>query len=136
MACPFFQPLQPASRPAHAGARLPLIREYDGLCHAGGAPVPAPADVRFQCCNRGYSGDDCTAFPDSETLSCLRYAIRAESAQMLQVLCIEESEHRPIRWMEAGYDIASGAVEGDMSAIMRAQAAAFARAYLDCRGTK
>ncbi len=132
MPCPFFEPIEPLSNPCHPGARLALIREYDGLCHASGAPAQAPADMRFPYCNHGYSRSHCPSFPDAEHISCMRYAIRAEHATGFRILCIEECDHTPLRWVEVQFETASGAASGDVPPLVRAQAEAFGRSYVAC----
>jgi hypothetical protein len=136
MPCPFFEPTQPVPSPAHPGARLPLIREYDGYCHACGDVKTAPEELRFECCNHGYSRSKCPCFPAAEPVSCIRYTIRGEDGAALRILCIEEQDHTPLRWVEVRFELASSTVSGDVPAILRAQAEAFGRSYLACTATK
>jgi hypothetical protein len=137
MACPFFEPVKAASVQRHPGARLPLIREFEGFCHASGEGVPAPAEMQFQQCNHGYSRGECASFPAIETRSCFRYTALSETLDCLEVLCIDETDHTPTAWQIVRYRVATGTIEpdtnnSDVDICRRSQAAAFARSYLEC----
>lgn len=111
-------------------ARLPLIDEYQGLCHAG-VPVPAPTAIQLRSCNRGYSKADCRSFPAPESRSAIRYTVLRRTVLLLEILCIEEADHGPQSWRKLDFDIASSCLRTDVeNAILRAQAQAFCRSYL------
>lgn len=130
MACPFFQPTVPVDSPKYRGARLPLVREHEGFCHACEPVLPVPAERRFECCNRGYPNFECPCFPSAESIHSRRFAVRAHDQQTLRILCIEERDHTPVTWFEAQFDLASGCVAGEFSVLVRAQIEAFGRSYL------
>jgi hypothetical protein len=131
MGCPFFQPTEAVSQPTHPGARLPLILEYNGLCHASAAGVPVPDEMRFRCCNHGYSRSQCGHFPVAETVSCFRYTVVSETPEQLEILCVEERDHTPVRWQRVQFDIFDNRVHAGLSLCARSQAEAFSRAYLN-----
>lgn len=131
MPCPYFEPQRVAAHPEHTNARLPLIDEYEGLCHARVEPVAAPAALRFQSCNHGYSRGCCEFFPLDDTRSCLRYSVIASTATALDLICIEEEAYAPVRWHSVHYVLETGDLEPDPGEVpMRAQALAFCRSYL------
>jgi hypothetical protein len=132
MPCPFFEPQQPTTSPRYAYARLPLIDEYDGLCRAGERVENASESVRFACCNHGYSKAACGRFPRAEQPSAFRYTVLRESADELQILCIEEREHIPTWHGTVRFEIGiSALMENELSSIVRAQATAFCRSYIE-----
>jgi|SRR5579884_920268 len=129
MACPFFEPQRIAS--AVATGRLPLVDEYDGLCHAGTSPVAVSESARFRCCNHGNSKGCCVFFPARENRSCLRYEVIQRDAQSLCVLCIEEQSYAPLRWYAVQYSCIDGQVSPEPDDLcVRAQVIAFCRSYL------
>ncbi|MGH9581624.1 MAG: hypothetical protein ACRD4O_01660 [Bryobacteraceae bacterium] len=131
MPCPYFEPLTIAER-TEQGARLPLIREYDGRCRASANETAAPEALRFRCCNQGYSRGVCDRFPANERRSCLRYHLNERTALALRVLCVEEENYAPARWYEVNYLIAGDRVEPDVEDLcVRAQILAFCRSYLE-----
>jgi hypothetical protein len=132
MPCPFFEPQQRAAKPAYAHARMPLIDEYDGLCHARAQVEQAPENVRFRCCNHGYSRTECTRFPQTESSSALRYSVVRETGELLQVLCIEERDHVPTPRFTIEFNIGDCSLAAcDLTLVMQAQALAFCRSYVD-----
>jgi hypothetical protein len=109
--------------------RLPLIDEYDGRCLAvSGESKPA---MQLDCCNRGYSRGVCEHFPLSEQRSAFRYTVLQQSADVLEILVIEEQDHAPGRHYQLRYAIAESrlAAEG-LDEAVEAQALAFCRSYL------
>jgi hypothetical protein len=130
MPCPYFEPRN-IVEPRRPNARLPLIDEYDGLCHADSAPVEAPVEVRFRYCNHGYSRGCCERFPSVETRSSLRYTVVRHTGSALDLICIEEQNYTPLRWRALQYLLESECLEPEIDdACMRAQAVAFCRSYL------
>lgn len=131
MPCPYFEPQRVVAHPQYARARLPLIEEYEGACHAGPEPLAAPEDRRFRCCNHGYSRVVCDHFPGGEVRSALRYDVRGRSSEVLEVLWIEEQTFAPTRWQVVSYSIVSEQLEPEIAdSCLRAQLLAFCRSYL------
>jgi hypothetical protein len=131
MPCPYFEPQRAAAHPQYASARLPLIEEYEGVCHAGSEPFAAPADRRFRHCNHGYSRGLCGHFPESEQRSGLRYDVLSRSGEALQVLWIEEQAFAPVRWQVTCYSVANEQLEPEIEdCCVRAQLLAFCRSYM------
>src|SRR5947209_6518910 len=132
MPCPFFEPQRRTGAPAYAQARLPLIDEYEGLCHAGDSPETPPDSARFRCCNHGYSRPACARFPQIEERSALRYSVIRETVETLQVLCIEERDHIPAPAATVRFDLATSTLlANELTFLMQAQALAFCRSYAD-----
>jgi hypothetical protein len=108
--------------------RLPLLREFEGRCHAGAEVIAVPEELRL-CCNLGGL---CDRFPQGERRSRLRYHVSGRTAAALCVLCIEEQNYAPSRWYQVQYLIAEGRVEPEIEdARVRAQVVAFCRAYME-----
>ena len=126
-----FEPVRAVSPPSYASARLPLIDEHDGICHAAMEAIAVPAELRFRACNNGYSECLCGHWPKEETRSALRYSVTAQSDNALEIVCVTEKDHTPMHWLRARYLLDTGALEPVLSDIcMQAQALAFCRAYL------
>ena len=131
MPCPYFEPLNVAAHPQYANARVPLIDEYDGLCHAGTEPLEAPPEMRFRGCNHGYSKECCKRFPTDELRSSFRYDIASRSETALNLVCIEEQDYVPLRWRSITYVMATERLEPELEDQRAyAQALAFCRSYL------
>jgi hypothetical protein len=131
MACPFFQPQSVAPDPKHRNSRLPLLAEYDGFCRASAEPLPAPSELRYACCNHGYSRGLCHHFPSSETRSCLRFDVLRQNPESLELLFVEERDHTPVSWRALRYTFNTESIEPDLQDICaRAQVRAFCRSYL------
>lgn len=132
MPCPQFQPQRVATDPLHTSARLPLIEEYEGLCHAQAEPVTAPPDLRFRYCNHGYSQGACQRMPfAAESPSCSRYNVVRRSESALEILCIQEQNYAPLRWQSVTYFIATDRLAVDLpDPCLTAQLLAFCRSYL------
>ena len=131
MPCPYFEPKQVATDPQHPRARLPLLEEYDGLCHAMRDPLPVSSAVRFQCCNHGYSRGLCERFPGNESRSGVRYNIARRTGTALEIICIEEQQYAPLRWYSITYFFENQRIEPELSDIcIRAQVLAFCKSYL------
>ncbi len=111
--------------------RIPLIEEYDGLCHAAAEPVTAPESARFRWCNHGNSNGCCPVFPVHEVRSCLRYEVVERKEVALRILCIEEQAYAPLRWYQVQYICADGSLHPEPDdGCVRAQVIAFCRSYL------
>ena len=119
------------AKPESPGARLPLIDEYGGLCHATAEPIAVPAELRFRCCNHGYSRGCCSRFPLGEHRSSLRYDVVLRTETTLELICIEEEDYAPLRWHPVQYVLANGILQPELPDVcIRAQAIAFCRSYL------
>jgi hypothetical protein len=136
MPCSYFEPQRIAQRMQHQAGRLPLLDEYDGVCHAGNELLAAPPELRLRCCNQGYSHGVCQRYPTHKSHSGMRYSIIQRSDTVLDVLCIEEQDYTPIWWREVKYLIPDCRLEPEITDIcMRAQVLAFCRSYLDRFGS-
>jgi hypothetical protein len=131
MPCPRFEPVKVVSDPQHANARLPLIDEYDGICHAVAEPFDAPSELRFRNCNHGNSAGACQHFPSGEKRSSLRYSVTGQQGDTLTVVCVEEENYTPVRWSNIRYSVTTGQLETPIQdPSLRAQALAFCQSYL------
>jgi hypothetical protein len=127
MACPFFEPLAPVLHPESRNGRLPLIQEYEGTCHASGTGTNASGSV----CNHGYAQGQCERYPNSEPSVALRYSVLHRNGGELQLMCIAEENHSPVRSMRLHFSSdLNGITERDLEACLMAQAVAFGRSYL------
>jgi len=130
MPCPFFEPQAVVSSPQHPNARLPLLDEYEGTCHAAGDVFPVPFDLRFRCCNHGYSRGSCNRFPLTETRSSVRFNITRATSDFLELLYVEERDYAPLRWHSLCYSVQTEVLEPELSdSCARAQVLAFCRSY-------
>jgi hypothetical protein len=131
MPCPYFEPQRVAAQPAQAAVRLPLIEEYEGLCHAGFVPLPAPADVQFHCCNHGNCAGRCSHFPANALRTSHRFHATRNSPACLEIVHVEELNYTPLAWRPVKYSSGDGLLEPDSSDIcVRSQILAFCRSYL------
>ena len=131
MPCPYFAPRSIAAQPQKPNARLPLIDEYEGWCHAGSGPIEAPAELRFRCCNHGYSKGCCERFPSGDARSSLRYNVVKVVENTLELVCIEEQNYAPLRWRTLQYFSTTQHLEPEPEdACTQAQAIAFCHSYL------
>ena len=127
MACLFFEPLAPVAEPQFRNGRLPLIEEHLGTCHAGTTPTPASGPT----CNHGYARGECERFPSTQPSSALRYTVRPGAPGELELLCIVEESHSPVRTTRLHFSIEfDRLMESDVTTCMASQAVAFCRAYL------
>jgi hypothetical protein len=131
MPCPFFEPRTPLRSSSQSGGRLPLIEQYDGVCHASQPPLPVPETNRFRLCNHGNSKGECPSFPVAESRSCLRYEMIEQTPTHTQILCVEEQAHAPLRWSSIKYDVKKRDFEiAPADVCVHAQALAFTRSFL------
>lgn len=130
MPCPYFEPQQVAEQPQHATARLPLIEEYDGLCHATRDLLAVTPEIRFERCNHGYSRGLCQRFPAGELRSSIRFTIVREDERTIDLICIEEQDYAPLRWRSVQYFFQSECITPELSdRCIHAQVLAFCRSY-------
>lgn len=131
MPCRYFEPLQIVTIPFHPKARLPLIDEYEGLCHAASETVAIPAESRFAGCNHGNRGNLCGRFPADSERSVLRLTVTTKNSDALEILAVEEADHRPVQWQTVRFLLGSEELTPDPNGIcQRAQLVAFCRSYL------
>lgn len=131
MPCPFFEPITVIARATFPNARLPLLEEYDGLCHANKETQPVPRDLRFACCNHGYSRGSCPHFPLSEVRSAVRFDVRNCGRETMELLVVEERDHFPIKWTVVRYRLATNEFEPQIADhVAQAQLLAFCRSFL------
>lgn len=131
MPCRYFEPLQIVPTPFHPNARLPLIDEYDGLCHADAQPVSIPAGSRFAGCNHGNRDNPCERFPVASERVVLRLTVAKQEPDALEILAIEEENHTPLRSRRVRFLLGSEELMPDFAeACQRAQLVAFCRSYL------
>jgi len=136
MPCPYFEPRQVQAERNHVNGRLPLIEEYDGLCHAEAGsvavhPFAVPEDLRFYC-NHGNSRGSCRHFPAAELRSSIRYDVVKQTPDALELLWVEEREYAPFAWSTVRYVLADEQLEPAIADICKsAQIRAFCRSFLD-----
>jgi hypothetical protein len=131
MPCPFFEPREIAVDAHYPNARLPLLEEYDGYCHAADETARPPKELRFACCNHGYSRETCPRFPVSEQRSAVRFDVLLSSPELIELLLVAESEHFPLDWIRYRYRVDAETLEPEPSDVcIRAQIVAFCRSYL------
>jgi hypothetical protein len=129
MPCPYFEPRHVAA--LSGGVRLPLIEEYEGVCHAASEPFPAPASLRFHCCNHGNSAATCGRFPADSLRSSQRFDVTASTHLLLEVLLVQELHYAPVAWQRVKYVIRSETLEPELTDVcLRAQVIAFCRSFL------
>ena len=129
MPCPYFEPQQAAMHSSEAFIRLPLFREYNGWCHVNGRTAPSRDVVHF--CNHGNSVGQCADFPPEAACSVMRYSVVSSTDSSLELVCIEEKDHAPIRLYPLHFELAGQVVFPEtIDPVVRAQAAAFCREYL------
>ena len=132
MPCPHFEPQRIAPQSTHANARLPLIDEYDGVCHAaGGQNAEVAATARFRFCNHGYSRGECGQRISSQAPGCIRFELLKRDTERLELLVIEEQEYAPFRWFRVSFSTAEDRLDPEPADMcLRAQMRAFCASYL------
>jgi hypothetical protein len=131
MACPHFEPQRATQQAKHPAARLPLIDEYDGICHAGDGQSEIPASARFRFCNHGYSRGECGQEVSATAPSCIRFELTGCEEASLEMLVIEEQDYAPVRWSKVTFKTADDRIEPDIAdPCVRAQVRAFCHSYL------
>jgi hypothetical protein len=132
MPCPYFEPREPVPEPTRLNARLPLIDEFDGFCHAiPTAPHSVPPDARFRLCNHGNARGQCPNFPAHDNRSSYRYEVLRRSVAHLDLLFVEESLYTPVSWHRLAFDISAQSLAPEPSDLCRrSQLLAFCRSFL------
>jgi hypothetical protein len=129
MACPFFEPSDLVKAPRRPGVRLPLLDEYEGLCHASGTVAEPAPTMLATACNQGYARA-CPNHPLADRPSAMRYSVTAQTEQELIVLWIEEQAYEPVRRGTVCFDVRSGVAAPVPPPAISAQVTAFCRSYL------
>jgi hypothetical protein len=130
MPCPFFEPQQPAHPSSHTSARLPLLEEYDGLCHATGEATAIPKAIRFRGCNHGNQDERCSQLPQQYSREVLRFTVLKTTDTGLELLVVHEADHVPVRWESVSFCFSSQQLHPDFIEICKhAQVLAFCRSY-------
>lgn len=130
MPCPLFEPRTKAIPQQYPPPRLPLIFEFEGICHAGETAVSP--ENRFNYCNRGNAKGACNFFPAGLPLSALRYNVTRVTPEVLTVLVIEEENHWPGSCNAVEFTIAELRFEPEVTDICRrAQLFHFCLSYLE-----
>jgi hypothetical protein len=128
--CPLFEPLAKVVPARDPEPRLPLIHEYDGICHAGEERIDP--EHRFHCCNRGNAKGTCASFPANLALTAIRFSVTARTASALTVLMVEEHNHWPGAWKTIDFMISEKRVTPEVSDVCRrAQILRFCDSYLE-----
>ncbi len=110
--------------------RLPLIHEFEGICHAGGAEKDA--EHRFKYCNHGYAKGHCGSFPENVALSAIRFTVMSRDASSLAVVVVEEQDHWPRSWRRVEFQIQDGRLVPEIDdTCRRAQVFQFCLSYLE-----
>jgi hypothetical protein len=127
MPCPYFEPLQPVAEPAFHNARLPLIEQYAGLCHASAEAVYSTES----CCNHGYVRGQCERFPKSSKNRAHRFSLLRRDPEELELLFVNEEEYSPVSIRQLHFSVSGNRLsEHDLDCCAAAQALAFCRSYL------
>jgi hypothetical protein len=131
MPCPCFEPRHTVSQPLQPNARLPLIEEYDGVCHAEAEAIPVDAETRMRLCNHGNVRGVCTHFPKDHTCSSFRLEVLRRSASHIDVLFIQEAFYSPAAWRRVEFLIDGERLDPETGDVCeRAQILAFCRSFL------
>ena len=132
MPCPLFEPKSKVVQPRIPAPRLPLLNEFEGICHAGENVVDP--EHRFHFCNRGNAREACSSFPKSLNVSAVRFTVTAATGQILTVLVIEEENHRPANWFKIDFMIEDQRLEPEIGDVCRrAQLFHFCASYLESK---
>jgi hypothetical protein len=130
MPCPLFEPIRRVDHEDSWNARLPLLFEFEGICHGGEEAIDE--ERRFRFCNRGYARSYCKSFPTHVENSAIRFSVVEATAATVTVLVIEEEDHWPKRWTKTEFVIAEARLEPEIEdGCRRAQTIQFCLSYLD-----
>ncbi len=130
MPCPLFEPQRRVIQATDAQSRLPLLYEFEGVCHAGENGI-TPIH-RFHYCNRGNARGYCESFPATMPLTAVRFNVTGRTPAVLTVLVMEEENHWPRIWSTFEFGIADGHLQPEIEdTCRRAQLFHFCRGYLE-----
>lgn len=127
MSCPYFIPdaIHPGLLWPHR-RRLPLGEAFTGRCAAHADQ--ACDDSALAACNVGYA--DCPHLPEDRTADAIRFLVRADSAELVQVQYACERRHLPVSSGVLQYDRLAAAWRIAPEPPLRALAEAALRARL------
>jgi len=133
MACPYFRPTSPLSLSAWPGKlRPPLGAPYAGECCArdGEAHRP-PREVLLEACNLGYAGGSCPRFPADAAAEAVRFSLRSDDGEVIELAYARERDHRPERCGGLRYDLRRKRWSGlGRDELLARQAEAYLHSYL------
>ncbi len=117
--------------PQSAFGRLPLIAEYNGICHRDGAAITGRSPLRFEGCNQGRFQSECPHVTAIESRVSRRFTVREHTETNLRLVVLEEVDGVPVRWREVAYRIPEQSIaEENGDEIECAQIRAFCTSYL------
>jgi hypothetical protein len=136
MPCPLFEPREKIPAAPEFRARLPLIFEFKGICHAAAAEPLAEytegSAHSAACCNQGNAKGICSKFPSDLPVSAIRFDVTTRTPLALTVLVMEEENYWPRTWNKFDFVIAEQRLEPEIEDICRrAQVFHFCRSYLE-----
>lgn len=121
MACPYFEPLEPAGEDRWLQApRMPLGGVYRGRCAAPGPGGEIPEETLEEACNCGYARGRCERFPAGEPVDAIRLTM-VKSAAHVRLVWIEEADHRPVRHGDWTPGCGSAALDAQARAFLAKQ---------------
>lgn len=130
MPCPLFEPVRRVTPPSGVSLRLPLIFEFEGICHAANEAVDRAH--RFRYCNHGNARGRCHSFPPEMLTSALRFNITDRTASSLKVEVVEEENYWPRAWSSFEFLIQDSSLVPEIEdKCRRAQVFHFCRSFLD-----
>jgi len=130
MPCPLFEPRTKVSPARVPAPRLPLIEEFEGICHAGETVIDP--EHRFKFCNRGNAAGECRSFPPGLAISAVRFTVTRITPRTLSVLVVEEQNHWPSAWSRVDFIIDEQRLEPEINEVCRrAQVFHFCVSYLE-----
>jgi hypothetical protein len=130
MPCPFFEPQQIVDPPTYSHARLPLLDEYDGVCHADHDLIRVPAEMRFSGCNHGNRVPPCNKVQIPQKAGVLRFTVLGMTTEAVEVLMLQERDHRPVSWQNITYFLLDERLQPEPTETCeRTQVLAFCRSY-------
>lgn len=132
MSCPYFYPARRLDEDTWAvPPRLPLGDAYLGECRADAAPREPEDSAARNLCNSGYARGKCAWFPEDARADAVRFHVRAESGDGIDVQYIFEKACFPLEHGELHYSIALGSFSAQpLDAVAGRQAAVFVESYL------
>ena len=115
----------------HAGTLLPLRDFWAGVCHAESAAFEPDERVLHECCNMGYARGKCSRFPSGSGPDTVRFAITADSGQMILVSFATEKDHYPHSHGVLEFSRAAGKFQtANADSLLEKQAGAYLASYL------
>ncbi len=138
MACPFFSPTKPLPWGRWNGkVRPPLGRLYDGQCKVRqnvkqGDDFRPPGHLIENACNMGYARDECDRFAGESGPDAVRFVLRNDDGRAARIDYTMERAHLPWAHGSVTFQRAGRKWSGlDAGTVLRAQAEAYLRSYLE-----